>query len=377
MQALTDPAQKNNRDHVDIIIALGMAKEGFDWIWCEHALTVGYRASLTEIVQIIGRTTRDAPGKHRARFTNLIAELDASEASVTEAVNDTLKAIAASLLMEQVLAPRFEFRPKAAGTGPTEGIDYGPDGYQEGKTNIGVDPKTGQVEIEIAGLKQPQSAEAQRICKEDLTEVISSFVQDKETIERGVFDPNQVPQDPTQVGMAKIIKARFPDLSEDDQEAVRQHAIAAMNIAQKAWKLTQDTEPEPVELDLDEISTPAAEFRANANTAFVTGVRRFAMDVRELDLDLIDSINPFGEAYSILSKTMDEKSLRTIESVISAKRLNISPDEARDLAIRAVQFKKDRNRDPSERSNDPWEQRLAAGATAFMRYLHAGRYNDQ
>jgi hypothetical protein len=48
--ALKDPAQKNNRDHVDIIIALGMAKEGFDWIWCEHALTVGYRSSLTEIV---------------------------------------------------------------------------------------------------------------------------------------------------------------------------------------------------------------------------------------------------------------------------------------------------------------------------------------
>ena len=48
-----------------------MAKEGFDWIWCEHALTIGYRSSLTEIFQIIGRATRDAPGKLRARFTNL------------------------------------------------------------------------------------------------------------------------------------------------------------------------------------------------------------------------------------------------------------------------------------------------------------------
>lgn len=82
--ALKDPAQKNNRDHVDIIVALGMAKEGFDWIWCEHALTVGYRSSLTEIVQIIGRATRDAPGKTRARFTNLIAEPDASEQAVRD-----------------------------------------------------------------------------------------------------------------------------------------------------------------------------------------------------------------------------------------------------------------------------------------------------
>ena len=131
--ALKDPAQKNNRDHVDIIIALGMAKEGFDWIWCEHALTVGYRSSLTEIVQIIGRATRDAPGKTRARFTNLIAEPDASEEAVTEAVNDTLKAIAASLLMEQVLAPRFEFKPKNPNSGPTPGFDYGEGGYDPDK----------------------------------------------------------------------------------------------------------------------------------------------------------------------------------------------------------------------------------------------------
>ena len=49
----------SSADDVDIIIALGMAKEGFDWSYCEHALTVGYRGSLTEIIQIIGRCTRD------------------------------------------------------------------------------------------------------------------------------------------------------------------------------------------------------------------------------------------------------------------------------------------------------------------------------
>src|SRR3546814_11222246 len=95
--ALKDPAQKNNRDHVDIIIALGMAKEGFEWIWCEHALTVGYRSSLPEIVQIIGRATRDAPGKARARCTTLTAATESAEAAVTSAVTDTLKTIAASL----------------------------------------------------------------------------------------------------------------------------------------------------------------------------------------------------------------------------------------------------------------------------------------
>src|ERR1700739_3271197 len=138
--ALKDPAQKDNRDHVDIIIALGMAKEGFDWIWCEPALTVGYRSSLTEIIQIIGRATRDAPGKASARFTNLIAEPDAAEDAVREAVNDTLKAIAASLLMEQVLAPRFNFTPKDAG--PQEGYNYGAGGYKPDATNVGFNEAT-------------------------------------------------------------------------------------------------------------------------------------------------------------------------------------------------------------------------------------------
>ena len=150
--ALKDPAQKNNRDHVDIIIALGISKEGFDWIWCDHALTVGYRSSLTEIVQIIGRATRDAPGKTRTRFTNLIAEPDAPEEAVIEAVNDTLKAIAASLLMEQVLAPRFNFTPKNPNSGPIEGFDYGEGGYEPKKCNVGFNEQTGQFQIEIKGL---------------------------------------------------------------------------------------------------------------------------------------------------------------------------------------------------------------------------------
>ena len=185
-----------------------MAKEGFDWIWCEHALTVGYRSSLTEIVQIIGRATRDAPGKTRARFTNLIAEPDASEEAVTEAVNDTLKAIAASLLMEQVLAPRFDFTPKASGA--KAGFDYGENGYDQDGTNVGFNEATGQFHIEIGGLVPPKSAEAKRICEQDLNEVITAFVQDKPAVERGVFDEETAPEELTQVRMGKIIADELP-----------------------------------------------------------------------------------------------------------------------------------------------------------------------
>ncbi len=354
--ALKDPGQKNNRDHVDIIIALGMAKEGFDWIWCEHALTVGYRSSLTEIVQIIGRATRDAPGKIRARFTNLIAEPDASEQAVTEAVNDTLKAIAASLLMEQVLAPRFEFKPKNQGNGPTPGFDYGEDGYDPSKCNVGFSEERGQFEIEIKGLIAPKSEEAQRICQQDLNEVIAAFVQDKITIERGLFDPELVPEELTQLRMGKIIKDKFPELDEEDQEAVRQHAVAALNLTQKAKEVA--------------LGEGEGDGETSANTAFIQGVRKFAMDVRELDIDLIDRINPFGEAYAILAKTMSEESLKQVAAVIGAKRVNLTIEEARELAKRALKFKQERNRLPSITSPDAWEKRMAEGV-AFLQRMRA------
>ena len=358
--SLKDPAQKHNRDYVDIIIALGMAKEGFDWIWCDHALTVGYRSSLTEIVQIIGRATRDAPGKTRTRFTNLIAEPDASAEAVAEAVNDTLKAIAASLLMEQVLAPRFEFKPKHQENGPAPGFDYGEDGYDPNKCNVGFNEQTGQFQIEINGLAEPKSKEATRICQEDLNEVIAAFVQDKTAIERGLFDEELVPEELTQVRMGKIVKDKYPELDEDDQEVVRQHAIAALNITQKAKQFA--------------VGGSEGDSEPSANTALVDGVRRFAMDVRELDIDLIDRINPFGEAYAILAKTMSEDSLKQVAAAIAAKRTTLTQEEAKDLAIRALKFKKERGRLPSLDAQDVWERRMAEGAAAFVRYKDEGRY---
>ncbi|MEG4144349.1 DEAD/DEAH box helicase [Microcoleus sp. Pol12B5] len=357
--ALKDPTHKNNRDRVDIIIALGMAKEGFDWIWCEHALTIGYRSSLTEIIQIIGRATRDAPGKTRARFTNLIAEPDAAESAVTEAVNDTLKAIAASLLMEQVLAPRFEFKPKRPDNQPTPGFDYGEDGYNPGKCNVGINPERGLIQMEIKGLAEPKSPEAERICREDLTELVTAFVQDKPAIERGLFDEELVPEELTQVRMGKIVKEKFPNLEAEDREAVRQHAIAALTLVQQAKK-TMNESGGPY-------ATNPGGGEAAKNTSLLDGVRKFALSVTDLDMDLIDRINPFGEAYAILAKSMSEERLRQVAEVIAAKRVTLSVEEARELAKRALRFKQEKGRLPSLTAVDPWEKRMAEGVAFLQR----------
>ena len=349
--ALRDPAAKHDRDHVDLIIALGMAKEGFDWVWCEHALTVGYRSSLTEIVQIIGRATRDAARQDAGAVHQPDRRAGRERVGGDEAVNDTLKAIAASLLMEQVLAPRFEFTPKLKTSGPQEGFDYGENGYDPEVCNVGVNTATGAIQMEIKGLAEPTSPEATRICQEDLNEVVAGFVQDPRTVADGLFNEEMPPQELTQQRMGKIIKAKYPDLDEGDQEAVRQHAVAALNVIQEAKRKLNE----------------AKESAEGGSTALIDGVRKFVTDVRELNVDLIDSINPFGEAYNILAKAMNETSLKQMAAVITARKVQLDPEEARDLARRALRFKQERGRLPSLTSADAWEKRMAEGVAYLAR----------
>jgi hypothetical protein len=258
--------------------------------------------------------------------------------------------------MEQVLAPRFEFKPKNPNNEPTPGFDYGEGGYDPIKCNVGVNAQTGLIQMEIKGLVEPKSDEAVRICREDLNELITAFVQDKSTVEQGLFNKEMVPEELTQVRMGKIVKEVYPHLAEEDQEAVRQHAIAALNTVQESKRLLTEGDAE-----------------ASKNTALIDGVRRFAMDVRELDIDLIDRINPFGEAYAILGKAMSAKRLKQVEAVIAARRVNLTLEEARELAKRALRFKQEKGRLPSLTAADPWEKRMAEGVTFLQQKAKEGR----
>jgi hypothetical protein len=258
--------------------------------------------------------------------------------------------------MEQVLAPKFNFTIKRPNSQPIEGYDYGDNGYNPEKSNVGYNEKTGQIDIEIKGLNEPKSPEANRICQEDLNEIITAFVQDKVSLERGLFDEEIMPEEITQLRMGKIIKDKYPDLDNEDQEAVRQRAIAALSITQQAKKAINQNE------------------EATGNTALIDGVRKFAMDVRDLDIDLIDRINPFSEAYAILAKSINEDSLKQIAAVIAGKNIKLTPDEARELAKRALKFKQERGRLPNITASDPWEVRMAEGVAFLTRMkLEAAR----
>ena len=100
------------------------------------------------------------------------------------------------------------------------------------------------------------------------------------------------------------------------------------------------------------------------NTALIDGVRKFALSVTELDIDLIDRINPFGEAYAILAKSMSEERLKQVAEIIAARRISMTLEEARELARRAMRFKKESGRLPSLTAR-PMGERMAEGI-AFL-----------
>lgn len=298
-----------DRDAVDVIVALGMAKEGFDWPFAEHALTVGYRASLTEVIQIIGRVTRDSPDKEHAQFTNLIAEPDASQGEVKVSVNNMLKAITASLLMEQVLAQNFTFKTKRAGDGNA--------------TPPGV--------IKIKGFKEPSTERVKQIVETDLNDLKATILQDDAFAKAaaGSVDPETT----NKVLIPKIIRERYPDLDESQVEELRQQVVVDSVIKN-------------------------GEVREVGDKRFIKMAEKF-VNIDDININLIDSVNPFQRAFEVMSKSVTPSVLRIISDAITATRIQFTDEEAFALFPKVQQWAKVNGRKPDVRSEDPTEKRYA------------------
>ena len=310
------------RDGVDIIIALGMAKEGFDWPFAEHALTVGYRASLTEVIQIIGRVTRDSPGKMHAQFTNLIAEPDASQGEVKVSVNNMLKAITASLLMEQVLAPNFNFKTK----------------------KFDDDEPAKKGELKIKGFKEPSSDRVKQIVATDLNDLKATILQD-DTFARAAAGSVDA-ETTNKVLIPKIIREKYPDLTEEQVEEVRQQVVVDSVIKN-------------------------GEVREVGDKRFIKMAEKF-VNIDELNINLIDSVNPFQRAFEVLSKSVTPSVLRLIQDTITSTKIEFSEEEALALYPKIKTWVQVNGKRPDLRSDDPAEKRMAA-ALLFLQKLKQNR----
>lgn len=339
-----------SKDDLDIIIALGMAKEGFDWIWCEHALTVGYRGSLTEVVQIIGRVTRDAPGKEEARFTNLIAQPDAAEDTVVNAVNNMLKAIACSLLMEQVLAPNFKFK--------THKDDDDVEGHRQ--KSDGTDQT-----VRIKGFKEPSTERSRQIIESDLNDLKAAILQN-DTIMRAAMSPQEyAPEVINKVFIPKLIEERYPGLSTTEVEEVRQHLVVDTVMKRAAVEGEDVLGSGAGGSGGGSGGSGGGTGGGSSSTGDDTGGDRFIrmadkfVNIEDLHIDLIDAVNPFQRAYEVLSKTVSAPVLQRIHETIRATKIAMTEEEAVMLYDRIVEFKKVHGAMPNIQSQNPMERRMA------------------
>lgn len=320
--------EEKSQDAIDIIIALGMAKEGFDWPYCEHALTIGYRGSLTEIIQIIGRATRDSDNKTHAQFTNLVAEPDAENDEVKVAVNNMLKAITASLLMEQVLAPNFKFKTKRDDEDSDEG----------GDDNT----------IAIRGFKLPTSQRAKDIIETDLNDLKARILRNDQMLK--AMPGNIEPEVINTVLIPKIIREVYPDLNEEEVEAVRQHVVVDSVIKNST-------------------------IEEQGGKKFIRMAGSF-VNIDDIHIDLIDSINPFQKAFEILSKSVTAQVLRLIDEHIQAVKIEMTEAEAIILWPSIKAWRERTGEAPNLQSFDPKEKRMAE-AIIFLRELKRQRALDE
>ncbi|HHB94771.1 MAG TPA: DEAD/DEAH box helicase [Campylobacterales bacterium] len=311
-------------DDMDLIIALGMAKEGFDWEYCQHALTVGYRSSLTEIIQIIGRATRDSDNKTHAQFTNLIAQPDAHNDEVKLSVNNMLKAITASLLMEQVLAPSFKFKPRFE--------------------NDNEPNKKG--EIKIKGFKLPSSKRVGDIIESDLNDLKATILQDTDMLKAmsGSVDAEVI----NKILIPKIIRQKYPKLDDEEIESLREFVVVDSVVKN-------------------------AEIKEDGDKKFIRMADKF-INIDELHIDLIDQINPFQKAFEILSKSVTTSVLKLIQESIESTRISMSEEEAVILYPKILTFRQEKNRLPDINSVDVLEKRMAE-ALIFLKNLKRERMN--
>ena len=280
-------------DDMDIIIAMGTAKEGFDWEWCDTCLTIGVRGSLTEVVQIIGRCTRDSKGKDTARFINMIAMPDAEQPDVKVAVNDFLKAITASLLMEQVMAPSWHFKVT--------------------KEDADSDDDTVHT-IVVEGLKPLSSIKTKQIVEEQLDDLKATILQDDMVVK--AISGSTTAEAITQHLIPKVIREKYPELSDGEVEEVRQRVLLDTII--KGNDIV-DEKGNPI--DLTEIKDGDENQQSEGNRLLKL-TNRF-INIDKLSINLIDTINPFQRAYEVLSKTVDAPTLKIIQDTIAEQKFDM------------------------------------------------------
>lgn len=227
--------------------------------------------------------------------------------------------------MEQVLAPEFKFTPRPSG-------DDEPS-------------KPGTIKIRGLNPIDTSTLEGQKvdkIIKSDLQDLTAKILQDDKVQQVSAKDGDDT--DYLQAIESTIIQRQYPDLNNGQIETVRQYVHA--NIIMK-------TNP-PIQKGNDLLG----------DTQFLTLGNKF-VNVNDLDINLIDSINPFSHAFEVISKRVDKDIFQQIRLALESTRVEMTEEEALVLYPEFVAFREANGRNPSLNAKDKREV-LLAKFQAFM-----------
>ena len=266
------------------------------------------------------------PGKVLAKLSNTITEAGEND-DVKVAVNNMLKAVTASLLMEQVLAPNFKFKLKRDDEDESEDDDD---------------------TIRIRGFKLPTSQRAKDIIETDLNDLKAKILQDNQMLKAmpGNLDPETI----NTVLIPKIIREVYPGIDEDDIEAVRQHVVVDSVIKNSTIEEQGDKK-------------------------FIRMANSF-VNIDDIHIDLIDQVNPFQKAFEILSKSVTAQTLKLIDDHIQSTKIEMTEEEAILLWPKIKNWVAKTGEQPNLQAFDHKEKRMAE-AIIFLRELKRKRMQDE
>ena len=282
---------------------------------------------------------------------------------MSRAVNDMLKAISVSLLMEQVMAPVFKFRTH-------KGADQF-DGSPSDKPKPG--PVTNAGEIEIVGMPEIDERAVEAI-ENDFNDLFADVQNDLRTLTVMINPDDHHTDVMYDLVVTDVIKRRYPSFSEEQvQDAVGLFGVRAglgREVAKDPSIIQtpgMSEEEQSVFAGLERRRSGPRRTGLNAGDRFVQQARRF-INVRELQVDLLGGRRDFDDAYELLSKELSEELLIRLHGEVRALRVSMTQDEAEKLYPRIKEFIQREGREPNLNSPNGREVRLA-DALAFLRKL--------
>jgi hypothetical protein len=228
--------------------------------------------------------------------------------------------------MEQVLAPQIHLKPRKHKHDPQPSDD----------------DNSGGATIYVKDLSEITSDKVRNILENDMNDLQAAILQDS-AVKRGIAADVDA-EEMNKILIPKVIMTRYPDLTDDEVEQVREYTVAQMNLQHAETHGTVDEQ--------------------GKTNDFLKMADKF-VNIDDLDINLIDSINPFQRAYDVISQNINSDVLRKIQSAIDANKYKFDDQELIFLYSKIKQFVFENGRKPNKDSHDEMEVKLAYALSAL------------